>query len=181
MCPAAMAGGQGKEHAPAPGARQHTAQQSKTNRPTAERSDRRGGWGHVAPTLSARARPRLVRHERAPPVPLHAQCLRLRSAWHLRDAPGGCHPVAAVLLVRVAHPVLAGGGSPDGGQRASGPPTRQSQAQPHPLWGPGLDAGALRQYIASLARREERQERDRCRPSSPALRRARTPRLPEEA
>ena len=27
MCPAAMAGGQGKEHAPATGARQHTARQ----------------------------------------------------------------------------------------------------------------------------------------------------------
>src|SRR6266849_3367970 len=72
MCPAAMAGGQGKEHAPATGARQHTARQSKTVRPTAERSDRRGVWGHAATTLHASPRPRLVRHERAPPVPLHA-------------------------------------------------------------------------------------------------------------
>jgi hypothetical protein len=58
---------------------------------------------------------------------------------------------------------------------------RQSQAQPHPLWGPGLDAGALRQYSASLARRKERQERDRWRPSSPARRSERTPPLQEAA
>jgi len=59
--------------------------------------------------------------------------------------------------------------------RTSRTATRQSQAQPQPLWGPGLDAGALRQYIASLARREERQERDRWRPSSPAHCGTRTP------
>ena len=41
-CPTATAGGQGKEHAPAPGARLHPARQSKTVRPTAERSDLRG-------------------------------------------------------------------------------------------------------------------------------------------
>src|SRR2546425_643206 len=35
----------------------HTAQQSKTNRPTAERSDLRGGWGHGATTLRRGARP----------------------------------------------------------------------------------------------------------------------------
>ena len=93
MFPAATAGGEGKEHAPAPGARPHTAQQSKTNRPTTERSDLRGGWGHVAPTLSASPRP---------------------------PAFAGCQTTVAVLLVRAAHLVRAGGGSPDGGQRVSG-------------------------------------------------------------
>ena len=48
-------------------------------------------------------------------------------------ARAGGQTAVAVLLVRAAHPVLAGGGSPDGGQHASGPPTRQSQAQPPPL------------------------------------------------
>jgi hypothetical protein len=138
------------------------------------------GWGGTLPPRGPPAHATSVRHERAPPVPLHAQCLRPRSAstdarLARPIALAGCQTVVAVLLVRAVHPVLAGGSSPDGGQHASGPPTRQSQAQPHPLWGPGLDAGALRQYIASLARREERQERDRWRPSSPAHCGTRTP------
>jgi hypothetical protein len=190
-CPAATAGGEGKEHAPAPGARPHTAQQSKTNRPTTERSDLRGGWGHVAPTLPASPRPRRVRHERAPPVPLHAQGLRPRSAStdaHLARpiARAGGQTTVAVLLVRAAHPVLAGGGSPDGGQRASGQnhashqdhlPLLQRSTQPERSGGPGLDTGALRQYSASLARREPGKQRDRSRPSSPALYGRETPRL----
>ncbi len=102
--------------------------QSKTRRTTTERSDLRGVWGHVAPTRSASTEARLAR----PP------------------ALAGGQTAVAVLLVRAAHPVLAGGGSPDGGQRASGQrharhqdhlPLRQRSAHapvpgaaPPPLW-----------------------------------------------
>ena len=84
-----------------------------------------------------------------------------------------------------AHHGLTGGGSPDGGQRASGQshashqdhlPLLQRSAhapvpggQPQRSGGPGLDAGALRQYIASLSRREERPQRASGKPSSLAL------------
>ena len=133
-CPAATAGGQGKEHAPAPGARPHTAQQSKTNRPTAERSDLRGVGGHAAPTRSARLRPRRVRHTRAPPVPRHAQGLQSRSAsTEARLARpmvlAGGQTAAALLLVRAAEDA-------------------------------GLDAGALRQYIAKPGKERESPQRD---------------------
>ena len=73
-------------HAPAMGSlppascQPHTARQSKTVRPTAERSDRRGVWGHAATTLHASPRQRRVRHARAPPVPRHVQGRRPLSA-----------------------------------------------------------------------------------------------------
>ncbi len=107
-CPAAMAGGQGKEHAPATGARQHTARQSKTVRPTAERSDRRGVWGHAATTLHAsprqslqaracalspaRAVPATDVHQGRRPAghrvtPLVAATPRWPSAWHAERQP----------------------------------------------------------------------------------------------
>jgi hypothetical protein len=95
MVPAAMAGGEGKEHAPATGARQHTARQSKTVRPTAERSDRRGVWGHAATTLHASPRLCRVRQHRGP----RARPLAL----------AGAPTAVAVLLVRTARPGLDAG------------------------------------------------------------------------
>jgi len=58
----------------------------------------------------------------------HAQGLRPRSAstdarlarLARPIALAGCQPTVAVLLVRAAHPRAGRGGSPDGGQRASG-------------------------------------------------------------
>src|SRR6266851_3165526 len=66
MVPAAMAGGQGKEHAPA---------SSGTSVRLLSLCTRSAG-------------------NRGPPAPM--------PAWHLRDAPGGCHPAAAVLPVSAA-------------------------------------------------------------------------------
>jgi len=80
LFPGVRAGAQGREHAPAPGARQHTARQYKTIRTTTERSDLRGVGGHAAPALHASPRLYRVRHVCAPPVPRHAQGQRPRSA-----------------------------------------------------------------------------------------------------
>src|SRR6266851_577453 len=108
MVPAVTAGGEGKEHAPATGARQYTA------RPVKDRSTYPGsaatheGCGgtlppHYPPAHARAASGTSVRllspctHsacDRGPPAPM--------PAWHLRDAPGGCHPAAAVLLVSAA-------------------------------------------------------------------------------
>ena len=96
----------GEEHGPAPGARQHTA------RPVKDRSTylgsaatRRGVWGHVASTLHASPRLRLVRH---------TQGLRLRSASTAvrltrPHARAGGQTAVAVLLGRAARPSLDAG------------------------------------------------------------------------
>ena len=86
-----------------------------------ERSDARGAWGHVATTRSTCHRQRLVRHACAPPVPQHAQGLRPRSAS--TDA-------------RLTRPRALAGGQPAVAVLL----VRAAR--------PGLDVGALRQYIA---------------------------------
>jgi hypothetical protein len=109
--------------------------------------------------------------------------IRPRPAW---PALAGSQTMVAIVLVCEVHPVRAGGGSPDGGQRASGeshagrprPPASVSavcprasprRRQPERSGEPGLDAGALRHYIASRSRREPGKQWARGRPSSPAL------------
>ena len=147
---------------------QHTAQSVKDHVTySGAQRPARGGGARCPPTVRpptpasrqaqacaafppARAMPATaVRQHRGPPGP--PSCPRWPPSGLLPPASTGC------------------------AARTSRTATRQSQAQPQPLWGPGLDAGALRQYIASLARREERQERDRWRPSSPAHCGTRTP------
>ena len=100
-------------------------------------------------------------------------------------ACAGGQPVVAVLLVRAAHPVRAGGGSPNGGQRASGQryashqdhlPRRQRSAHaPIPgvasrnaAEGLALTQEPYGSTVQSLPRREETQQRDRGRPSDPS-------------
>src|SRR5713101_3328814 len=109
-----------------------------------ERSDQRGVWGRVAPrctpahacaatSTSVRLLSPATRSvcDRGPPAPM--------PAWHLRDAPGGCHPAAAVLLVNAARPGLDPGtlrhyiAKPfkEGGQTAEG---QWQAAQPRSRW-----------------------------------------------
>ena len=148
-----------------------------------------GGGGTVPPHCPPAHARAASGPARAPPVPRHVQGRRpLSASTDARLARpialAGCQTVVAVLLVRAVHPVLAGGSSPDGGQHASGPPTRQSQAQPHPLWGPGLDAGALRQYIAKPCKEEGKPAEGQTqteRPSSPWQADARVERKPRGA
>ena len=96
MCPAAMAGGEGKEHAPAPGARPHTA------RPVKDRS-----------TYSGAQRPARGVGARLPPrYPL----ARASTASASTEARLACYAAladvqtaAAVLLVRIARSGLDAG------------------------------------------------------------------------
>jgi hypothetical protein len=99
---------------PATGARPHTARQSKTVRPTAERSDLRGVGGHAAPALPASPRQPRVRHACTAPVPPQAQGLRQWSAsteacLACPLACAGGQPAVAVLLVRATRPGLDAG------------------------------------------------------------------------
>jgi hypothetical protein len=111
----------------------HTARQYKTVRPTAERSDLRGAGGHAAPALHASPRPQRVRPARAPPVPRSAQGLRPRSASiEARLArPPACAGGQSVVAVLLVHAAR-----------------------------PGLDAGALRQYIAKSVKERKSPQRD---------------------
>ena len=106
-----------------------------------ERSDQRGVWGRVAPRCT----------------PAHARAASDTAARLARPpARAGGQPAVAVRLLGAAIPVQDGACSADGGPRANGTPSRtKAGAQPHPFWGPGLDAGVQPHSLTSVARREE--------------------------
>ena len=151
MCPAAMAGGQGKEHAPATGARPHTARpvKDRSTYPRSAATDEGCGG-----TLPPRCPPAHARASSGTRVrrqsPRHAQGLRPRSAsteacLARHTAFAGGQTTGVVLLV--------------GASRM------------------GLDAGALWHYSAKPCKEGGKPQRGKRRPSRPAYCGGRRPRL----
>src|SRR5207244_7696795 len=107
-CPAATAGGQGKEHATrhwCPAAHSPASKRPFVQPRSAATDEGCGG------TLPPRCPPAHARASSGTSVRLLSLCTRSACnrgppapmpAWHLRDAPGGCHPAAAVLPVSAA-------------------------------------------------------------------------------
>ena len=119
MCPAAMAGGQGEGARARPRCPAAPSPASKRPFDLQRSAATCAGCGGTLPPRGSPAHARASSGTRVRllfPGTRNA-CTEVRLARP--PALAGCQTAVAVLLVRAAHPMLAGGGSPDSGEHAS--------------------------------------------------------------